>query len=159
MRQNFGGGEHKGWWSYVENDVFRIGNSNSSKDKALYQGEYKGEETPYLLDLKADDPKQYYRIAKCFCNKSPASFPPEISSSEKIELKNRIVEILRAAVDDDYVRCIIANVSPETNRTFIDDVIETVLVSSNWEDEHFYCNMDIRYAIGQTIASRLNIQR
>lgn len=141
-----------GWWSYVEDGTFCIGDSWPHE---LYRGEYKGNNTPYLLDLKEDDPKQYYRIAEYFCDRTFSSIPERISASEKFVLKNRITEIMRASVTDEYVRSLLKHKHPNTHRAFMDDVIDDVLENSDWETERFYCDVDIRLAIGRVLTERL----
>ena len=60
------GSEEWGWYSYVENGVLVIGESFPHEGGDLYCGDYKGDDTPYLLKMKEDCPKIYNKIVKYF---------------------------------------------------------------------------------------------
>ena len=60
------GSEKWGWYAYAENGVLVIGESFPHEGGDLYCGDYKGDDTPYLLKMKQDCPKIYNKIVKYF---------------------------------------------------------------------------------------------
>ena len=60
------GSERWGWYAYAENGILVIGESFPREGGNLYVGDYKGEDTPYLMKLKEDCPQIYNRIVKYF---------------------------------------------------------------------------------------------
>ena len=60
------GSERWGWYAYAENGILVIGESFPHEGGDLYSGDYKGEDTPYLMKIKKDCPKIYNRIVKYF---------------------------------------------------------------------------------------------
>lgn len=55
-----------GWFSYVEDCVLFIGKCSPHEGGLLYHGEFKGDDTPYLLEIKKEDIEQYNSIVKYF---------------------------------------------------------------------------------------------
>ena len=55
-----------GYYAYIENYQFVIGEDLPREGGDLYRGEYKGDDTPYMKAIKKDDPKLYNNIVKYF---------------------------------------------------------------------------------------------
>lgn len=55
-----------GWFAYVEDGILFIGESMPHEGGILYDGEYKGDKTPYLLNIKKEDITLYNSIVKYF---------------------------------------------------------------------------------------------
>lgn len=66
MIHSFSNGNGYGWFSYVKDANLVIVESTPHEGGELYRGKYMGDNTPYLLAIKKDDPKQYNRIVKYF---------------------------------------------------------------------------------------------
>ena len=60
------GKEQWGWYAYAHNNILVIGESFPHEGGDLYCGAYKGEDTPYLMELKAACPRIYNKIVKYF---------------------------------------------------------------------------------------------
>ena len=71
------GSEEWGWYAYAENDILVIGESFPHEGGDLYRGDYKGNNTPYLLKIKEDCPRIYNKIVKYF--------EEDIKDSEAVE--------------------------------------------------------------------------
>lgn len=66
MKRIHFGNQQWGWYAYAENDVLVIGESFPHEGGDLYCGDYKGENTPYLMEIKKDCPRIYNKIIKYF---------------------------------------------------------------------------------------------
>lgn len=64
--REFAGFHGFGYWACVENDVFVIGYEGGREGGTLYSGEYKGIDTPYMTDIKSENPKMYNSIVKYY---------------------------------------------------------------------------------------------
>lgn len=60
------GSERWGWYAYAENDVLVIGESFPHEGGDLYSGDYRGDNTPYLMEIKKDCLEIYNKIVKYF---------------------------------------------------------------------------------------------
>ena len=67
-RITFGNSINHGWYAYVEDGVFVIGRDCLADYGDKYRGEYKGEDTPYLNEIKKHYLKAYNKIIKYFEN-------------------------------------------------------------------------------------------
>ena len=65
-RYTFAGADDYGYYSWCENGEILIGYHAPREGGTLYQGEWRGEETPYLNDIKRENPKMYNSIIKFF---------------------------------------------------------------------------------------------
>lgn len=64
---SFGSADKWGWFSYLDDDgCLVIGESNPHEGGEHYRGKYMGDDTPYILELKKDDVRQYNKIVKYF---------------------------------------------------------------------------------------------
>lgn len=59
-------GNEIGFYAYMENNKLVIGEERWREGGVLYRGEYKGESTPYLRDIKEENVKLYNSIVKYF---------------------------------------------------------------------------------------------
>lgn len=64
--REFAGFHGFGYWACVKNDVFVIGYEGGREGGTLYSGEYKGVDTPYMTDIKSENPKMYNSIVKYY---------------------------------------------------------------------------------------------
>lgn len=55
-----------GWFAHLENNILTIEYEAPREGGTLYSGEYKGVETPYLNEIKKEDPILYNSIVKYF---------------------------------------------------------------------------------------------
>ena len=65
-RITFGNSVDFGWYSYIENGVFVIGRIHATYGGDCYRGEYKGDDTPYIDEVKKNYPRMYNKIVKYF---------------------------------------------------------------------------------------------
>lgn len=63
-----GSGMTPGYDAYFEDGKITIEHWTPREGGILYQGEWNGEETPYLNEIKLDNPKMYNSIMKFFAN-------------------------------------------------------------------------------------------
>ena len=73
--------------------------------------------------------------------------------TERNELETLITEITEAAVSDEYARSLLE--SENDGKTLMEDIVQNVLETSAWADEHCYNDSDIRYAIGRELLRRM----
>ena len=66
-RITFGDSIYYGWYVYLEDGELVIGTQNRC-GKELYRGEYKGDDTPYLNEIKEHYAKAYHKIIRYFEN-------------------------------------------------------------------------------------------
>ena len=57
-----------GYYAYLNTETgdFVLGEERGREGGSLYQGEYKGDETPYINTIKTENPKLYNSIKKYF---------------------------------------------------------------------------------------------
>ena len=55
-----------GWYAYVENGDFVIGEERGREGGILYRGEYKGDDTPWMNEIKRENIKLYNSIVKYY---------------------------------------------------------------------------------------------
>lgn len=65
-RRDFAGFRGFGYWACIENDMFVIGYECGREGGTLYSGEYKGINTPYMIDIKGQNLKMYNSIVKYY---------------------------------------------------------------------------------------------
>lgn len=65
-RITFGESVNHGWYAYIEDGVFVIGRIHAAYGGDKYRGEYKGENTPYLNEIKENYLKAYNKIIEYF---------------------------------------------------------------------------------------------
>lgn len=66
MTKMFAGTKTYGWYAYVEDHELVIGENHPREGGELYRGEYLGDSTPYLCDIKEENVKLYNSITKYF---------------------------------------------------------------------------------------------
>lgn len=81
-----------------------------------------------------------------------------MKKEDKKIIENRIRTILRNAVSSEYAGYILEHEHEETKSTFMDDVIDDVMLTSAWDEERYYNDDDIRLAIGRIFIGRLGIE-
>ena len=81
----------------------------------------------------------------------------KVNKKEKKIIENKIRMIIQSAVSSEYARYILEHENEETENTFMDDVIEDVMCASDWDEEGYYNNDDIRLSIGRVLIDRLGI--
>lgn len=81
-----------------------------------------------------------------------------MNKEEKKIIENEIRMIMQNAVSSEYVRYILEHENEETERTFVEDVIEDVMCASAWGDEGYYNDDDIRLSIGRIFMERMGIE-
>ena len=74
-----------------------------------------------------------------------------MTDSERKELEQSITYFLEQAVSDEYARTILESEYNDDGDTLLDNIVENVLETSAWEEEHRYNDSDIRYAIGREL--------
>jgi hypothetical protein len=62
----FAGSRWPGYYSYFENGKVVIEYHTVREGRILYRGEYKGEQTPYLSEIKKENVRMYNSIMKFF---------------------------------------------------------------------------------------------
>lgn len=81
----------------------------------------------------------------------------KMDNEEKKIIENRIRTIMYNAVSSDYARYVLEHENEETEKTFMEDVIEDVIETSAWDEEGYYNDYDICLAIGRVLIDRLGI--
>ena len=79
-----------------------------------------------------------------------------MEKEDKKIIENKIRVILQNAVSSEYARCILEH--EKAKSTFIDDVIDDVMLTSAWGEERCYNDDDIRLSIGRIFMERLGIE-
>ena len=69
-RKTFAGAGEWGYYSWYENGEIVIEYHAPREGGELYRGEYKGEQTPYLNEIKKENVRMYNDIIKFFGNKN-----------------------------------------------------------------------------------------
>lgn len=64
--RTFAGFRGYGYYSLIENDVFVIGEVRHREGGELYRGKYFGANTPYLKEIRNENPRMYNSIVKYF---------------------------------------------------------------------------------------------
>lgn len=75
-----------------------------------------------------------------------------MTKNERAHIEYVIKIIFSNAVSDEYVRILLEF------DNIMEDIIDDVLTSSDWEDKGEYNVDDIRLAIGRTLMAKLNIE-
>jgi hypothetical protein len=57
-----------GFYALIEDGQFVIGEERGREGGVLYRGEYKGDDTPYMYNIKRENIKLYNSIVKYFSN-------------------------------------------------------------------------------------------
>ena len=66
-RKTFAGSDFDcGFYAMLENGEFIIGEERSREGGTLYRGEYKGEDTPWMYEIKRENIRLYNSIVKHF---------------------------------------------------------------------------------------------
>ena len=81
----------------------------------------------------------------------------EMNKEERKRIELLITEIMRSAVSSEYARSILEDDSDDDGVALMDDIIQDVMESSAWDDEGYYNEDDIRFAIGRCLIDRLGI--
>ena len=56
-----------GYWAFLDNeDMLVIGEERGCYGGQLYRGPWKGEDTPYLSDIKKEQPKLFFKITNFY---------------------------------------------------------------------------------------------
>lgn len=83
MKQDFGGKASTphgyGWYAYHENGKLVIGDNYPHEGGELYRGLYKGENTPYLNEIKKEEPHLYNTIVKFYTTFSNTDIERSVS--------------------------------------------------------------------------------
>ena len=80
-----------------------------------------------------------------------------MTKEERKQIEYEITEVMRSAVSSEYARHILEHEDKETENTLMEDIIQNVLDTSAWEDEGYYNEDDIRFAVGRELMTRLGI--
>ena len=81
-----------------------------------------------------------------------------MNKEEQKLIENNIRMIMMGAVSSEYARYILEQESDETERTFMEDVIDDVMCTSAWAEEGYYNDDDIRLSIGRIFMERMGIE-
>lgn len=81
----------------------------------------------------------------------------KMDNYEKKMIEREITDIMTDSVSSDYAKYILKSKCEDDGRTFMEAVIDDVMDTSAWEDEGYYSNDDIRFAIGRVLMDRLGI--
>ena len=94
--------------------------------------------------------------------KEAAFFQKLLDSKESLKdyysikrIESDIRKVLKLSVSEDYVEYLLDNYDEETERTFLETVVDDVMTSSDWETTGEYNMDDIRLAIGREFINRL----
>lgn len=72
-------------------------------------------------------------------------------------IEGNAIVMLEMAIGKDYAKSILEHENEVTGKTFMDDVIEDIMVASAWKDEGICYIDDIRFAIGRILMERMGI--
>lgn len=81
----------------------------------------------------------------------------KMSSEERKQIELEVTSIMRSAVSSEYARYILEDGSDDIGVTLMDEIVQDVMESSAWDDEGYYNEYDIRFAIGRCLMCRLGI--
>ena len=69
-RHTFAGSKEHGYYSWFENGELVIEHHSPREGGEIYRGEYKGEQTPYLDEIRRNNVKMYNSIIKFFADRN-----------------------------------------------------------------------------------------
>ena len=72
-------------------------------------------------------------------------------------IEDNAIVMMEMAIGKDYAKSILEHENESTGKTFMDDVIEDIMIASAWEEEGICYIDDIRFAIGRILMRRMNI--
>ena len=81
----------------------------------------------------------------------------KMNKEEKKIIENEIRMIMQKSVSSDYARYILEHEDSWTEITIMQEIIEDVMETSAWNEEGYYNEDDIRFAIGRVLIERLGI--
>ena len=82
----------------------------------------------------------------------------KMNKEQKKNIEALIYKIMTSAVSADYARYILEKEDSWTEVTVMQEVIEDVMETSAWEEEGYYNEDDVRFAIGRTLMARMEIE-
>ena len=90
-----------GWFAYIEDGVLCIGESTPHEGGILYNGEYKGDKTPYLNEIKRDNIRLYNSIVKYF-NEHTSNFKDVVMRNSTMTDMEKLCDVF--SVDKEKVK-------------------------------------------------------
>ena len=70
-----------GFWAFLDNEgMLVIGEERGRDGGQLYRGPWKGKETPYLFEIKKEQPKLYSKIVD-YCEKESKNFQKKMTKT------------------------------------------------------------------------------
>lgn len=89
-----------GFYAWIEVDgEFVIGDERGREGGILYRGEYKGDRTPYLNEIKRENPELYNNIAKYF-NEHVNDYKNEVMCNPVMTDMEKLNEIFNINKED-----------------------------------------------------------
>lgn len=82
----------------------------------------------------------------------------KMNKEQKKNIEALIYKIMTNAVSADYARYILEKEDSWTEVTVMQEVIEDVMETSAWEEEGYYNEDDVRFAIGRILMARMEIE-
>lgn len=79
------------------------------------------------------------------------------TEQEREAFEMDICSVLSESVTKEYAQTLLDSTSEDGSTTLMDDIIEEIMLTSAWDEEHSYSASDIRLAIGRMIMMRLGI--
>lgn len=80
----------------------------------------------------------------------------KMSHDERMVIEFNIRVLLSNAVGNEYAERILnCEIAYDGSRTVMDEIVEDVCVSSEWEDNGGYTLTDVQFAIGRSICKRI----
>ena len=82
-----------------------------------------------------------------------------MNEAERKQIEWLVQWTMAKATSEDYARYILTYISDETEKSFMDDVIQDVMETSAWDEDGYYNEDDVRLAIGRVFMERLGFRR
>ena len=82
----------------------------------------------------------------------------DMSKKKRETLSSEILEIMKAAVSDEYARKILEYKTEETDLSLREKIVENVMETSSYLDDGYYNEDDVRLSIGRELMEILGIE-
>lgn len=116
-----------GYWAFLDNDgMLVIGEERGRYGGQLYRGPWKGEDTPYLFDIKKEQPKLFSKITN-FYEKEFGNLTLEKNKTTKtVYVSYSILKTVEVPEDwnDREIKDYLEGIAPEDYNDMVYDVEE-----------------------------------
>lgn len=125
-----------GFWAFLDNEgMLVIGEERGREGGLLYRGPWKGEKTPYLSEIKKEQPKLYSKITYFYKQELVNVTQEEKKTTKTVHVAYSILKTVEVPADwdDEEINNYLEGIDPEDFITS-DDFIDAEMVYEVEED-------------------------